>query len=149
LVKALKYLPISRPTKRAGNKTSIRFLLRAAINPAIIIHRGHSFHTEKTLEKIPASAKLVFIGSCGGFYKASIAIKNAPDAHIIATRQIGTQHINDPIIFSINEAFRQRQDIQWPTFWEKLKLQLGNYSLFYDYVPPHKKHRIAISTGLL
>lgn len=124
--------------EESGEQNINKIFAEGGYKPAIIIHRGHSFHTEKTLEKIPASAKLVFIGSCGGFYKASIAIKNAPDAHIIATRQIGTQHINDPIIFSINEAFRQRQDIQWPTFWEKLKLQLGNYSLFYDYVPPHK-----------
>jgi hypothetical protein len=124
--------------EESGEQNINKIFAEGSYKPAIIIHRGHSFHTEKTLEKIPPSAKLVFIGSCGGFYKASIAIKNAPDAHIIATRQIGTQQINDPIIFSINEAFRQRQDIQWPAFWEKLKLQLGNYSLFYDYVPPHK-----------
>lgn len=124
--------------EESGEQNINKIFAEGGYKPAIIIHRGHSFHTEKTLEKIPPSAKLVFIGSCGGFYKASIAIKNAPDAHIIATRQIGTQQINDPIIFSINESFRQRQDIQWPVFWEKLKLQLGNYSLFYDYVPPHK-----------
>ncbi len=124
--------------EESGEQNINKIFTEAGYKPAIIIHRGHSFHTEKTLEKITPSAKLVFIGSCGGFYKASIAIKNAPDAHIIATRQIGTQHINDPIIYSINEAFRQGQDIQWPAFWEKLKVQLGNYSLFYDYVPPHK-----------
>lgn len=122
----------------SGNQNIQRIFTENNYSPSIIIHRGHSFHTEASLEKVPESAKFVFIGSCGGFYKASIATQNAPGAHIIATRQIGTKHINDPLIFAVNEAFREGKDIEWPQFWDKMKSSLGNYSLFYDYVPPHK-----------
>lgn len=121
-----------------GNQNVQRIFTENNYSPSVIIHRGHSFHTESTLEKVPESTKFVFIGSCGGFYKAAIATQNAPGAHIIATRQIGTKHINDPLIFAINEALREGKDIEWPLFWEKMKSSLGNYSLFYDYVPPHK-----------
>ena len=63
--------------------------------PTVIVHRGHSFHTESTLERIPVSTKLLFVGSCGGFYKISIALANAPEAHIISTKQVGTKTVND------------------------------------------------------
>lgn len=122
----------------SGNQSIQRLFAENNYAPSIIIHRGHSFHTESTLEKVPESAKFIFIGSCGGFYKASLASQNAPGAHIIATRQIGTKQINDPLIFAVNEAFREGKDIDWPIFWDKMKTSLGNYSLFHDYVPPHK-----------
>lgn len=122
----------------SGKQTIQRLFAENNYSPSVIIHRGHSFHTESTLEQIPESAKFVFIGSCGGFYKAALAVKNAPGAHIIATRQVGTKQINDPIIFAVNEAFREGKDIEWPLFWEKMRSALGGYALFHDYVPPHK-----------
>lgn len=129
----------NKPTFETSGDNAISTLFSEnAYQPTIIIHRGHSFHTERTLERIPSSTKLLFLGSCGGFYKAAMGLKNAPEAHVLATRQIGTKQINDPLIFSINETFRHGEDIQWPTFWNTMKMQLGSYSLFYDYVPPHK-----------
>ena len=103
-----------------------------------VVHRGHSFHTEATLTRVPASARFVFVGSCGGFYKINIALRKAPDAHIIATRQIGVKEVNDPIIFSFNEYVRQGKDISWKIFWDEAKSKLGNNVYFNDYVPPHK-----------
>ena len=103
-----------------------------------IIHRGHSFHTEATLSKVPASARFIFVGSCGGFYKINIALRKAPDAHVISTRQVGVKEINDPIIFGFNESVRQGKDINWKLFWDDMTAKLGKNSLFSDYVPPHK-----------
>ena len=77
--------------------------------PLIIVHRGHSFHTEKTLSIVPANAKLLVVGSCGGYYKLPIAIERAPDAHIVSTKQIGTMRVNDPIIKLICEKIRLNQ----------------------------------------
>lgn len=129
----------NKPTFETSGENAISALFAENMyQPTIVIHRGHSFYTEKTLERIPTSTKLLFLGSCGGFYKASMGLKNAPEAHVVATKQIGTKQINDPLIFSINETFRVGEDIQWPTFWDTMKNQLGSYSLFYDYVPPHK-----------
>lgn len=124
--------------EESGDASINKVFFDRQIYPTVAIHRGHSFHTERTLERISSNTKLLFIGSCGGFYKASIGLKNAPETHIIATKQIGTKGINDPIIFSFNEQLRLGKDLQWPQFWSQMRTQLGSYSLFYDYVPPHK-----------
>ncbi len=108
------------------------------LTPTIIVHRGHSFHTETTLQKVPSSAKLVFVGSCGGFYKISIALENAPDAHIISTKQVGTKTVNDAIILALNENIRIGKDIVWNEFWNKMRERLGNNQYFIDYIPPNK-----------
>ena len=103
-----------------------------------IVHRGHSFHTEATLARVPASTRFIFVGSCGGFYKINTALSRAPDAQVISTRQIGIKQINDPIIFSFNEYVRQGKDINWKIFWDEMSAKLGKNRLFNDYVPPHK-----------
>ncbi|MES2619882.1 MAG: hypothetical protein V4615_03445 [Bacteroidota bacterium] len=115
-----------------------KYLKEKGIAPSVVIHRGHSFHTESTLEKISSSAKLIFVGSCGGFYKVSIALENAPDAHIISTKQIGTKVINDAMLFALNENIRSGKDIIWNDFWDKMRLKLGSNQYFSDYVPPNK-----------
>lgn len=106
--------------------------------PAVVIHRGHSFHTEATLQKITSSAKLIFVGSCGGFYKLPIALENAPEAHIISTKQIGTKTVNDAMIFSLNETIRTGKDIVWNDFWSKMREKLASNQYFGDYIPPNK-----------
>jgi hypothetical protein len=106
--------------------------------PTVIVHRGHSFHTEKTLNIIPENTKLLIVGSCGGYYKLPIAIERAPDAHIISTKQIGTMRVNDPIIKLTCEKIRLNQDIVWVDFWKEVELLVGKTPMFYDYVPPNK-----------
>lgn len=114
------------------------YLKEKNFTPTVIVHRGHSFHTESTLEKVPASAKLIFVGSCGGFYKLSEALENAPDAHIISTKQVGTKTVNDAMISALNENIRTGKDIVWNDFWEKMRDKLANNQYFGDYVPPNK-----------
>lgn len=114
------------------------YLKERNLSPTVIVHRGHSFHTESTLQKVPESAKLVFVGSCGGFYKISIALENAPEAHIISTKQIGTKTVNDAVIFSLNENIRLGKDIVWNDFWDKMREKLVHNQYFADYIPPNK-----------
>lgn len=114
------------------------YLKNKGESPTIVVHRGHSFHTESTLEKIPGSAKLIFVGSCGGFYKISIALENAPEAHIISTKQVGTKSVNDAMVFALNETIRQGKDIIWNEFWDKMREKFTNNQYFSDYIPPHK-----------
>ncbi len=106
--------------------------------PLVVVHRGHSFHTEKTLSVIPANTKLLVVGSCGGYYKLPIAIERAPGAHIVSTKQIGTMRVNDPIIKLICEKIRLNQDVVWSDFWKEIEIQVGKTPMFYDYVPPNK-----------
>ncbi len=114
------------------------YLKEKKLSPSVVVHRGHSFHTEATLERIPTSAKLIFVGSCGGFYKISIALENAPEAHIISTKQVGTKTVNDALLLSINENIRNGKDIIWNEFWDKMRDKLGNNQHFSDYIPPNK-----------
>ncbi len=114
------------------------YLKDKALVPSVIVHRGHSFHTEATLEKVQSSAKLIFVGSCGGFYKISIALENAPDAHIISTKQVGTKTVNDAMLFALNENIRQGKDIVWNEFWDRMKEKFANNQYFSDYIPPQK-----------
>ena len=78
------------------------------------------------------------VGSCGGYYKISIAAERAPTAHIISTRQIGTMRVNDPIIKLLADKIRNGQDIVWPEFWVEIEKQVGKTPQFPDYVPPFK-----------
>ena len=114
------------------------YLKEKKITPVVVVHRGHSFHTEATLQKIPPTAKLVFVGSCGGFYKISMALENAPDAHIISTKQVGTKNVNDAMILALNENIRNGKDIVWNEFWNKMRERLGSNPYFIDYIPPNK-----------
>ncbi len=103
-----------------------------------VVHRGHSFHADATLALIPSTARFIFIGSCGGFYKINMALRKAPDANIISTRQVGVKELNDPLIYNFNEYVRLGRDLNWKIFWDDMKEKLGSNSLFNDYVPPHK-----------
>lgn len=114
------------------------YLIDKGLVPTVIVHRGHSFHTEATLEKVQSTAKLIFVGSCGGFYKISIALENAPDAHIISTKQVGTKTVNDAMLFALNENIRQGKDIVWNEFWDRMKEKFANNQYFSDYIPPQK-----------
>lgn len=129
----------NKPENEENGISAIQsYLLEKNLSPNVIVHRGHSFHTESTLEKVPASARLVFVGSCGGFYKISVALSNAPEAHVISTKQVGTKSINDAMLFALNENIRTGKDIVWNEFWEKMREKLGGNPYFSDYIPPNK-----------
>jgi hypothetical protein len=114
------------------------YLASNNLSPQVVVHRGLSTHTLKTFRKIPASAKLILDGSCGGFHIQGVALENAPGAHILCNRNIGTMHINDPMFKQISESIREGRDIVWPSFWSDMEARLGSNPYFKDYIPPHK-----------
>lgn len=124
--------------EESGDREISKIILDNKYTVAAIVHRGHSFHTDVTVARIPASARFIFFGSCGGFYKINGVLRKAPDASIISTRQIGVKEINDPVIFSFNEYVRQGRDINWKLFWDEMSYKLGSNTFFNDYVPPHR-----------
>ncbi len=121
-----------------GIKALENFLKANNFHPQIVVHRGLSTHTLKTFKRVPSSAKLILDGSCGGFHIQSVALENAPGAHILCNRNIGTMHINDPMFKQISESVRQGKDIIWPNFWSEMEARLGTNPYFKDYIPPHK-----------
>jgi hypothetical protein len=91
-----------------------------------------------TIDQIPPSAKLVLLGSCGGYNVISEVLKKAPDAHIVASKQTGKIKINEPFIKIMNEKLRAGQGIDWIPFWKEFKDKAGEIEGFADYIPPYK-----------
>lgn len=111
-------------------------------NPSIVVHRGHSFYTATTISQIPFNTKIVILGGCGGYHTLTDIIDKSPQAQIVSTKQTGTMRVNDPMLREISTTINAKKDIIWETIWNTLDKQLKdtgeNYSLFKDYVPPHK-----------
>lgn len=111
--------------------------------PDIVIHRGHSYYVSVAIESLTPNAEVVVLGSCGGFNNISKVLDYSPDAHIISSKQVGTMHVNDDMIFLLNEWIRQGKDLEWEVFWTQLESRMKNkgngvMEKFYDYIPPHK-----------
>ena len=116
------------------------YLLAQIITPSIIIHRGHSYYANHTIANIDSSAKLVLLGSCGGYQKLASVLSHAPNAQIIASKQIGKGVINAALLSQIAETLEQGQDIHWKDIWKQMKARLKGdaKSSFQDYIPPYK-----------
>ena len=116
------------------------YLKSQQLTPSIVIHRGHSYHLNSTIEKLASSAKLVILGGCGGYQNLNQVLAICPGAHIISTKQVGTGIINKGLLNEISETLRLGQNLNWSSLWAKMtnqfKAQLKES--FNDYVPPHK-----------
>jgi len=107
------------------------------IEPSIIVHRGHSYHAARTVYRIPSNAKLVSLGSCGGYREVVSVLDKSPLAHIISTKGTGTMLVNDPLFEMLNEEILSGRDIEWRDFWTKAEKKFGKDPRFSDYVAPH------------
>ncbi|HYC39484.1 MAG TPA: hypothetical protein VEB63_03275 [Chitinophagaceae bacterium] len=110
--------------------------------PVVLMHRGHSYHLDKTLRRLSPSVRLAILGSCGSYNRAiSIATIN-PDVQVIGSKKTGAKSINDPILNEINLDLLSGNDLMWPEIWNKLEKKLGRepavLSLFAEYFPPGK-----------
>ncbi len=113
------------------------------LHPSIVIHRGHSYYLPTTLEHLSTSAKIVILGSCGGYHNLSKVLNASPDAHIISSKQVGAYSVNTPIISSLNDILLSGQDVNWINMWQGLSKYFagrgaGINDLFSDYMPPNK-----------
>ncbi len=114
------------------------YLFSNDLNPVIVIHRGHSYYLPSTLKQLVSSAQVILLGSCGGYQSLNKVLTRCPTAHIVASKQVGSGSVNEPIINAVLETVRQGKDLNWPALWNNLgKLSLSK-DLFEDYVPPYK-----------
>jgi hypothetical protein len=108
------------------------------VTPSVLVHRGHSIYVDKTLEKLPATAALVYLGNCGGYTLLETVLTKAPKAHILTTKGIGTLTINDPLLKALNDHLLSGKTVTWESFWRHAEAALGRNPRFVDYVPPDK-----------
>jgi len=113
------------------------YFVEKNITPTITINRGHSYHAETTIEYMSPFSRIVFMGSCGGFHLIDAILKKSPDAHIIASKQIGKRDINKPFILLLTDKLRSGNNIDWLPFWKEFKAKAGKDG-FEDYIPPYK-----------
>lgn len=118
----------------------IAYLDDNGIEPTVVIHRGHSYYVKNTISKLASSAKVILLGSCGGYQILDNVLKICPDAHIISSKQVGTGIINLGMINVMTETLRTGKDLQWVPIWNNLESRFSGSAKekFDDYVPPYK-----------
>lgn len=108
----------------------------------VLVHRGHSFYVNSSLDYLNSDVKLVILGSCGGYNKVLDVMNKAPDAQIISTKQIGSYLVNNPLIFSFASTINWGNEINWEEFWIQLGLKLQAdkvaFEKFQEYKAPHQ-----------
>jgi hypothetical protein len=118
----------------------IAYLEDNHLPPDIVIHRGHSYYLQETINRLPASAKIVLLGSCGGYQKLNDILKICPAAQIISSKQVAAGVVNQSLIDALTDKLRQGKDLNWEELWRTVQTRVGaGYrDKFEDYIPPHK-----------
>ena len=116
------------------------YLSSNSLVPTILVHRGHSYHLDKTMQRITPQVRLAILGSCGAYNRTiSIASIN-PDIQVIGSKKTGSKSINDPILATINEKLVAGEDLDWGKIWGQLEDRFRNdpgaLQLFREYFPP-------------
>ncbi len=112
--------------------------------PSVVVHRGHSYWLPRTIHRMPGSAKVVLIGSCGGYQNLNEILQVCPDAHIITTKEIGKGDINQPILNALNQNFFAGTAVDWRILWATLTKQFMAdpkkevRESWENYIPPYK-----------
>lgn len=120
------------------------YLMENYLQPAVVVHRGHSYWLPRTIKRMAGDAKIVVLGSCGGFKNLNDIIEVNPDAHIISTKEIGAGDINRPILNYLNQTFESGKTLVWKNMWASLtKLFAAESSSsirdsWENYIPPYK-----------
>lgn len=121
-----------------------KYMDEKGLHPAVIVHRGHSYWLPRTIRRMAGDAKIVVLGSCGGYKNLNDIIDSNPDAHIISTKEIGAGEINRPILNYLNQSFESGNTLAWRTMWQSLTKLFSTdpnkavRDSWENYVPPYK-----------
>jgi hypothetical protein len=134
---ANRALPQEGGQDEKAQQALVEYLQKNKLYPTITIHRGHSYTAPYTIEQMFPTSKIVFLGSCGGYHLIHDVLAKAPDAHIIASKQIGKTAVNRPFFQLLTEKIRNGNNIDWIPFWQELD-KMVSVEGFEDYIPPYK-----------
>lgn len=143
-IKIYANLPLNTEDEKdlAAQEALSGYLKQQAIEPSILIHRGHSYHLSNTLRYLDASVKLAILGSCGGYKNMKKIMELNSEVHIIASKQVGSMAVNDPLLRQLNNNLLDSKNLDWVTFWDELNAKFKNDTnaskLFEEYIPPYK-----------
>ena len=115
-----------------------KVLAQRKVQSILFAHRGHSYHVRDSIERIPKIAKIVWLGSCGGYNNLDAVLERSPDAHIISTKGTGSMYVNDPLLKMLADEIATGRNLDWPAVWKKAEAKLGGNADFKNYVPPHR-----------
>ena len=121
----------------------VKYLEQNGLLPSIVVHRGHSYWLSHTLNMMMGNARIVVLGSCGGYKNLSEILEINPDGHIISTKEIGKGDINKPVINYINQTLLSNKPLVWKLMWATLTKQFSGADAstreaWDDYIPPYK-----------
>lgn len=83
------------------------------LEPHTIVHRGHSYHVDKTISEISAGSAVVDLGSCGGYRNLTSIMERNPNMHVISTKGTGMMGVNDLIKRHYDQALVAGEEINW------------------------------------
>ncbi len=125
-----------------GHDAIDKYFRQSKLAPEVVVHRGHSFYANTSIEAVMPSTRLAILGSCGGYRNVSQVLQYAPSTYIVSTRQIGSAYINDALIFSICEHLRKGEALNWEIIWGELRKKVAGNSVqkgrFSEYIAPHQ-----------
>ncbi len=119
------------------------YMEKQGLQPTFVMHRGHSYHvpiTLKYMEQYDTAAKLIVLGSCGGYQNLQKVLEICPDAHIVSSKQTGTMYVNDPMLREMFTDIGLGKNIVWPEIWPRIRatIQKDKLEMFEEYIPPNK-----------
>lgn len=121
-----------------------KYMKSLGMHPSVAVHRGHSYWLPGTIKRMPENAKIVVLGSCGGYQNLNQILETCPDAHIVSTKEIGAGDINRPILNYMNQSFITENTLSWRKMWQTLGRAFSSdpsasiRESWDDYVPPYK-----------
>ena len=121
-------MPTNRRAARKGEREIDQVLRQHKITPQVIVHRGHSSYADLTIAQIPGTAGVP--GQLRGYSQLEAILRQAPEAHVIATKGIGGITVNDPLLKALNDYLLSGKDVIWTDFWRHAETVLaGNPGL--------------------
>jgi len=139
-------IDVRKPANRGReNEAQIRqqaiadALQARGLTATVLVHRGHSFHVQKTLGYVTGSAVLVILGSCGGVTQIHKVIELSHGAEVIATKGVGATEINDVLLKNLNgRLLVTGPSLAWSDFWREQQAKFGRSALFQSYLAPNQ-----------
>jgi len=121
----------------------------------VIVHRGHSYHSPKSMMAVKRNQEtvcLVFWGGCGGFHNVAetvtILSQRVTPPGLISTKEEGTKYVNDRLWADLCADMIQNGSVKWKPFWKKIAQRISD-KRFAAYVSPEKNITAAVVSSIL